>query len=86
MNEIRGMQIIKDAAAKTEKGSITDLQQELAGLRAKISAVALNNAATGQTKALQLEILCALVKIAYNGDWAKAGKVIESEFAPWKKK
>lgn len=66
-------------------GKVPTLQMELAAIGVKISTQALYSALKN-SESLRFDVLCGLVRLVYNGDWSKAGKAIEEDFAPWKKR
>jgi hypothetical protein len=71
------VKIIKDSIKKYK--TLSEVQRELLRRGVTISLQALGKAEKGKTRTLRFDVLSALVDMAYNGDWSKAGKALKSD-------
>lgn len=71
------MKIVLDAVDKC--GSVSALHKELIRRGVDVSLAGVAKMAKGLTSSLRNDILAALVDIAYQGDWSKAGKSIKAK-------
>jgi hypothetical protein len=65
-------------------GNDSGLQQALAKIGVEVTSTGIWTARTKGKGALRPDILAGIVHLAFNGDWSKAGKIIDSEFLPKK--
>jgi hypothetical protein len=76
------VKLIDEALKRLGKDAkLPDLQRALIRGGSNVTLSALINAQERGNKSLKFEVLCALVKVAFDGDWSEAGKYIEEEFS-----
>lgn len=74
------VKLLKDA--ETRVGSIPEVHRRLIKMGVEISVTALYNAASGESKSLKPNVIVALVHVAYDGDWKRGGKALETDYLP----
>lgn len=72
------VKILEDAVNKI--GSIPDLHRLLLNNGVSISDTSLYNAYSGISKSIKPEVISAICKLVYNGDWNKCGKALDVDF------
>jgi len=72
------VKILDDAVNKI--GSIPDLHRLLLNNGVSISDTSLYNAYSGVSKSIKPEVISAICKLVYNGDWNKCGKALDVDF------
>jgi hypothetical protein len=77
-----GVKLLDEAAKRA--GGVAELHRALIRAGVDISLSTLVNATSRANKSLKFQHLCAIVDVAFNGDWNEAGKLIEKEFRPRK--
>ena len=75
----KGVKLLDDALKRCDD-SVPVLQKKLWLYNVNISLTALYNAQSGTSGSLKPDVLVALVHIAFDGDWIKGGKALESDF------
>lgn len=78
MSKYKCVKILNDAVNKI--GSIPELHRLLLHNGVSISDTSLYNAYTGVSKSIKPEVISAICKLIYNGDWNKCGKALDHDF------
>lgn len=76
--QVSGLKLFDDALKK-HSNDLTNLHEDIIRRGGSISRVSLWKLQQGKIRSIKPNILALLVDIAYNGDWEKAGKVINAD-------
>ena len=77
-NKLSPMKIIEEAVKRMDGASA--LQRALVREGVNISQSALSQAKNHSKQSLRLDVIVAIVKVAFKGDWRVAGRLLEEEF------